>query len=170
MVGTKIDRLDVAPRPEIPEVDAMAVLVCEQVLGHDSILELRRQPPLARHHVIAWQVPPEIVVQGLGSAINLPASEDVKVLAVHDEDARRSIGAGLTAAPERADVDPVRTAMDSVRPRVAGLLEYLLRLDHLVNLWLGGIGFCVDDIDTRGAQPRDDQVAPLEECVAGEWR
>jgi len=40
MVGTKIDRLDVAPRPEIPEVDAMAVLVREQVLGHDSILEL----------------------------------------------------------------------------------------------------------------------------------
>ena len=43
VVGAKIDRLDVAPCPEIPEVDAMAILVGEQIFRHDPILELRRQ-------------------------------------------------------------------------------------------------------------------------------
>src|SRR5215216_6161489 len=98
MVGAEIDRLDVAPGPEIPKMDPMAILVREQVLWDDTVLELRRQPPLARHHVVARQVPPEIIVQFLGSAVDLPAAEDVKRLAVHDEDARRSIGAVLPAA------------------------------------------------------------------------
>src|SRR5260370_1837823 len=99
----------------------MAILVREEVLRHDPILELRRQRPLARHHVIAWQVPPEVIVQGLGTTIDLPASEDIECLAVHDEDSRRPIGAVLATATESADVNTFRPAMDRVRPRVTGL-------------------------------------------------
>src|SRR5713101_6125983 len=40
VIGAKIDRLDVAPSPEIPEVNPMAILVREQILRHDPILEL----------------------------------------------------------------------------------------------------------------------------------
>ena len=43
------------------------------------------------------------------------------------------------AAAERTDVDAFRTAMDSVGPRVAGLIEHLLGLDDLVNFCRGGI-------------------------------
>jgi hypothetical protein len=52
VIGAKIYRLDVAPSPEIPEVDPMAIFVREQILRHDPVLELRRQRPLARHHMI----------------------------------------------------------------------------------------------------------------------
>jgi hypothetical protein len=62
MVGAEIDRLDVSTGPKIPEMDAMAILVREQILRHDPVLELRWQPPLARHHVVARQVPPEVIV------------------------------------------------------------------------------------------------------------
>ena len=137
MVGAEIDRLDVAPGPEIPEVDPMAILVREQVLRHDPVLELRRQPPLARHHVVARQVPPEVIVQVLGSAVDLPAAQDIERLAIHDEDARRAV---LAAAAERADVYAFWAAMDRVGPGITRLLEHLLGLDDLVNRRLGGIG------------------------------
>src|ERR1700674_182333 len=42
VVGAKIDRLDVAPGPEIPEVDPMAILVREEIRGHDPVLEVPR--------------------------------------------------------------------------------------------------------------------------------
>src|SRR5262249_61719180 len=110
------------------------------------------------HALAARKAPPEIIMQVLGSATDLPAAEDVKGLTVHDEHARWAIGAILTAAAERADVDAFRTAMDRVGPRVTSLLEHLLRLDDLVDFCLGGIGFRIHDINTRGAEPRDDQV------------
>src|SRR5205085_2368549 len=101
---------------------------------------------------------------------DLPAAEDVKRLAVHDEHARWPIGAILTAAAERADVDAFGTAMDSVGPRIAGLLEDLVGLDDLVNFCLGWIGLRIHDINARGAEAGDDQVAPLQERMARERR
>ena len=142
-------------------MDPMAILVREQVLRHDPVFELWWQPPFTCHHVVARQVPPEIVVQVLGSAINLPAAKDVKRLAVHNEHARWPIGAILTAAAESADVDAFRTTMNGVGPRVAGLLEHLVGLDDLVDFCRGGIGLRIHDINARGAEPGNDQVAPL---------
>ena len=60
--------------------------------------------------------------------------------------------------------------MDRMRPRVASPFEHLLRFNDLVNLRFGRIWFRIDDVEARGPDPGDDQVAPLEECVAGEWR
>src|SRR6202158_1504678 len=116
MVGAEIDRLHVSPGPEIPEMDPMAILVRQETLRHDPVLELRRQPPLARHHVVARQIPPEVIVQVLGTTIDFPASEDIEGLAVHDEDAGRSIGAILAAATESTDVNAFRPAVDRVGP------------------------------------------------------
>src|SRR5262245_37005059 len=114
VVGAKIEGLDIAPGSKIPEMEPMARLVREQILRDDPVLELRRQPPFTCYHVVARQVPPKIVVQVLGSAINLPAAKYVKRLAVHNEHARWPIGAIFTAATKRADVDAFRTAMDGV--------------------------------------------------------
>ena len=60
--------------------------------------------------------------------------------------------------------------MDRMGPRVARLLEHLFGLDDLVNGCLGGIGLHIHNIQARGAEPGDDQVAPLEERVAGQRR
>src|SRR5450631_1822052 len=170
MVGAEIDRLDISSSTEIPEVDPMAILVREQILRHDPILKLRWQCPLARHHVVARQVPPEVIVQFLGTTIDLPASEDIEGLAIHDEDTGRSIGTVLAAATERADVNAFRPAMDRVGPRVTGLFEDLLRLDNFVNLRTCRIRFGVHDIDSRGPDTGDDEVAPLDERMPRERR
>jgi hypothetical protein len=63
VIGAKIDRLDIAPRPQIPKMNPMAILVGEQIFRDNSILELRWQPPLTCHHVVARQVPPEIIAR-----------------------------------------------------------------------------------------------------------
>src|SRR5262249_61543058 len=119
---------------------------------------------------VAGKIRPEIVLQDLGPAIDPPAAEDVKRLAIHDELARWRIVAVLAAPAERADVDAFRTAMDRVGSRVTGLLEHLFGLDDLVDFCLRGIGLRIHDINSRGAKPGDDQVAPLEEGMAGERR
>src|SRR5258705_7088696 len=161
MVGTEIDRLNVTPGPEIPEVDPMAVLVREKILRHDPVLELRRQPPLARHHVVARQIPPEVIVQGLGTTIDLPPPEDIECLAVHDEHAGRSIGTILAATTESADVNAFRPAVNCMGPRISGLFKDLLGFDNFVNLRFGGIRFRIHDINSRGTDPGDYEVAPL---------
>ena len=135
VVGAQVDGLHVAARAQIPEMEPVAVFVGEQVLGHDAVLELRRQPPFAGHHVVARQVPPEIVVLLLRPAVDLPAADHVEGFAVHDEDARRPVGAVRAAAAQGGDVDALRPAMDGVRARIAGLPEHLLRLDDLVDRW-----------------------------------
>src|SRR5215204_1732609 len=148
----------------------MAILVREQVLWDDPVLELRRQPPLARHHVVAGQVPPEVIVQLLGSTVDLPAAEDLERLTVHDEDAWRPVCAVLAAATKRTDVDAFRPAVDRVGPRVAGFFEQLLRLDDLVDRRLSRIWLRIHHIDARGADAWDDQITPLEKRVTGERR
>jgi len=151
-------------------MDPVAVFVREEILRHDPVLELRRQSPLARYHVVARQVPPEIMVQFLRTSIDLPSSEDIERLAIHDEDAGRSLGTILAAAAEGADIDAFRPAVDNVGPRVTGLLEYLLRLDDPVNLRLGGIRFGINDVNPGGPDTGDDEVAALEERVRRERR
>src|SRR3954447_5606952 len=93
MIGTEIDGLHVAAAAQVPKVDLMAVAVAEQVFRDDAVFELRRQSPLACHHVVARQVPPEIIVKLLRPPIDLPAPEDLEGFAVHDEYAGRAVGA-----------------------------------------------------------------------------
>ncbi len=39
-----------------------------------------------------------------------------------------------------------------------------------MDLRLRGMGLRIDYVDARGADARDDQIAPLQESVTGEWR
>src|SRR6185437_9965688 len=101
------------------------------------------------HHVVARQVPPEVIMQFLRTTIDLPPPEHVECFAVHDEDAGRSIGTILAAATKGADVDALRSAVNSVGPRVAGLFKDLLRFYYFVNPRLGRIRFRIHDVDSR---------------------
>ena len=144
MVLAKVDRLDVLALAQVPEMNAMAILVGKQILGNDAVLELWRQRPFARDHVVTRQVPPEIVVLILRTTVDLVTADDVERLAIHEENSRRAVGAVLAAAAERRHVDAFRPAVDRVRARITGLCEHLFRLDDLVNLRLGRVRFGVD--------------------------
>ena len=109
-------------------------------------------------------------MQGLGTTIDLPASEDVESLAVHDEHTGRSISPILAAATQSADVNAFRAAVNCVGSRVAGLSKDLLRFNNFVNLCLGGIRFGINDINAGGPDPGDDEVAPFQESVPSQRR
>jgi hypothetical protein len=109
-------------------------------------------------------------MQRLRTAVDLPPAQHLEGQAIHDEDAGRPIGTVLAAAAERADIDAVRPAVNGVRPRVAGLFEDFLGLDDLVNPGLRRIRLGIDDVNPRGPDAGDDEIAPLEEGVPGERR
>src|SRR5450755_1217903 len=98
-------------------MNTVPIPIGQQVFGDDAVLELRRQAPLAGNHIVARQVPPEVVVQLLRPALDLPPAEDLEILAVQQEDSGRAQGAVGAAAAERADVDTLRSAVNRVRAR-----------------------------------------------------
>ena len=165
VIGAEIDRLNVAARSQVPEVNAVAVLVREQVFGNDAVLELRRKTPLAAHHIISRQVPPKVIVQGLRAAVDLPAAEDFECLAIDDEDARGAIGAVGPGAAERAHINAIRAAVDRVRPGIARLVKHFFGLNDFVDFCFGRMRLRIDDVETRRPESGDDQIAPLDKCV-----
>lgn len=102
VIGVKINRLHIAARPQIPKMDLMPIFVGQQIFRNDAVLKLRWQGPFTRHHVVAGQVPPEIIVKLLRSPIDFPTAENIESLTIHNEDARRSIGAVASNAAQSA--------------------------------------------------------------------
>jgi hypothetical protein len=167
MIGAEVNGLHVPAFAQVPEMQPVSIFVRQQVSGHNAVLELGRQAPFARNHVVARQVPPEVVLLVLQTAVQFVTADHLERFAVHDEDAGRAVCAVGSSAPKRRNIDACRAAMDGVRPRIAGLGEDFLRLDDLVNLRLGRIGLGVDDVDARGTDPRNDQVTALQKSMAG---
>src|SRR5690606_16265671 len=97
--------------------------------------------PLARHHHVPPEVPPEIVGEALRSAVDLPAAERLEGLVVEHENPARRVAVGVA---DRAHVDPVGPAVDGVRPRVAGLLRQVLGLDRLHDAEPPHLGLRID--------------------------
>jgi hypothetical protein len=102
--------------------------------------------------------------EALRAALNLPAAEHVEALGVDEEDAAGRIALGVA---ERGDIDAVGSAMDRVRAAVAGRLDHLRGLDHPHDVGAFRVGLGVDDVDARGAQARDHEIAPLDMGVRG---
>jgi hypothetical protein len=63
---------------------------------------------------------------------------------VHDENAAGPVAVG---GSEGADVDAVGATVEGVGAAVARALVQLVWLYHLDDLWPGGVGFGVDDVD-----------------------
>ena len=169
VVFAQIEGLHHLAPAQVPEVDRMAIFVGHQILGHDAVFILRRQAPFRADHVIARQVPPEIIVLVLRATVHFIAADDVERLAIHDEDARGAVGAVLAAAAQCADINAFGAAVDGVRTGIAGLGEQFLGFDDLVDLGVPRI-LDVDHIDARAADAGDDQVAAFQKGVPGQGR
>src|SRR5690606_29195739 len=116
------------------------------------------QTPFAGDERIVAEVPPGVIGELLRPAVDLPSSEDLEGVMIHQEDAAWCSTLGIG---ERRDIDALRAAMDGVGARVAGTLGDLAWLDHLHDLRVSGIGLGIEDVDARGAQPRHDEIAAL---------
>src|SRR5208282_5837965 len=108
------------------------------------------------------KMPPHVVGELLRSAVYFPSAANVETLVIHEEDP-----AGRLALPvgECRHVDSLRSAVDRVRARIAGLLGDFIRLEDTDDLRIARIGLDVEDVDARGAQAGYHQIAPLRVCV-----
>ena len=124
VLGAEVDRLQVPALGEVPEVELVAVLLAEQQFGHEPVLDHRRRAPLAGHQDVLVEVPPGVVGQVLRPAVGLPGAEDVEGAVVEQRDAARPVVP--VGSAQAGEEDAVRTAVQGVRPGVAGPLRQLL--------------------------------------------
>src|SRR5215471_8700179 len=101
---------------QIPNMKVMTVTTLEQNFRIHSRLNHARRTPLAGDHGVVTQMPEEVVVKILGTALDLPLAEDIKTLRIEDEDTARAFAIGRS---QGADEDAVRTAMDRMRAAIS---------------------------------------------------
>src|SRR5215210_3738088 len=137
----------------------MAVFARHESLGVEAAFDHIGRSPLAGDHGVVAEVPPEVVGQVLRSPVDLPGSQGVEALVVHDEDAPRAAAIG---SAQRTHVEALRTAVDGVGTAVARAVVQLLWLYHLDDARPSRVGLGVDDVDARRADAGYDQVPPLD--------
>src|SRR5215472_13620846 len=99
------------PFDQVPDVEFVAVAAAQQYFGIHSVLHHARRSPFAGDDGVESQVPPEIICKFLRATIQLPLSEHIEALVIHYEN---SAGAPAVRSAQRADKDPVGTAMNRV--------------------------------------------------------
>src|ERR1700751_3141605 len=145
-------------------MQASAVFAPEQNFGNEAVLERVGGAPFAGDHRVVAEGPPRVITKLLRSAGGLPAAEGLESLVIHDEAAA---GRLAVLVSEGRDIDAAGSAVDGMRAGIAGLVRKLRRLDDLDDFRRPRIGFGVENVDARGAQTRDHEVASLH---MGVWR
>jgi hypothetical protein len=92
---TQVQGLKMPATAQIPHVQPVAVAASHKYLGIQSPLDHVGCAPLAGDHGVVAQVPPEVVSEVLRTALDLPASQRLEGIVVHDEDAARSLVVAL---------------------------------------------------------------------------
>src|ERR1700722_2620025 len=113
------------PIAQVPDMNRVSVLVAEQQFGHDAVLDHVRRSPFAGDGNVPAEMPPEVVREPLRPAIDFPSPEHVEALVIEQENSARSVALVIA---ERADVNRVRPAMNSMRPAVPRARRNLLGL------------------------------------------
>src|ERR1700730_7001345 len=107
----EVNRLSMLSPAEIPNVHLVAVAAREQGFGIEPVLNFVWSSPFAGDQRVMSEMPPEIVSQFLGSAIEFPSAQNVEVEVIENENS------AWTAAVWRAkgaDVNALRTTMNRV--------------------------------------------------------
>jgi hypothetical protein len=109
----EIDLLHVLALVQVPEMQPAAVFRAEQHLGHQTVLEGVGRAPLAGDHGVVAEMPPEIIGEFLGPAVQLPLAEHVEAVVIEQEDAAGPVALGIG---EGVDIDSLRPAVSRVQP------------------------------------------------------
>src|SRR5215208_3977541 len=148
MLLAEIERLRVAALAQVPKMETVPVLPVEQQFRLHSALDHARRAPFAADQGVVAEVPPEVVVQILLAAVDLPATEHVEGVVIEHEDPAGTLAVGRA---KRTDIDAVWSAVDRVPVGVPRLRGHLLWFDRLDDLRPRRVGLGVDDVDARRA-------------------
>jgi hypothetical protein len=155
----QVDALGELALGHAPEVQVVAELAAQQVLGVQAVLNHGRRGPLRGDDRVMVEVPPAVVAEELVAAIQLPRADDVERVVVQQRHAARAVVA--VGVAQREHEDAAGPAVDGVGTGVAGLAGQLLGLDRADHPRVARVGLGVQHVRPRRADARDDQVAPL---------
>src|SRR4051812_19228888 len=96
---------------QIPKIEVVPVLAIEEQVRLDTVLDHVRGAPLAADQGVVAEVPPEVVVQVLVAAVDLPAALHLEGVMIEHEDTAGTVAVG---SAEGTDVNPIRAAVDGV--------------------------------------------------------
>src|ERR1700694_2780657 len=146
MFRAEVKRLQMPAPAEIPQMQVVAVFALHQQVEVGAALDHVRRAPFAGDRDVVAEMPPEIVAEELGTAVDLPAAEHVKAFMVEQE---TSAGSATLGVAERAHVDGIGSAVNRMWPAVSRARRDLLRFDHLDQLRTARIGLGIDDVQAR---------------------
>src|SRR5436190_12987539 len=162
LLFAQIERLEMASSAQVPNVHLMAVFAAEKQLRLQSTFDHVRRAPLAAQQRVETQMPPEIVMKKLRSAVHFPLAQNLERFTIEHENAARAVAIGRA---ERAHVNAFRTTVNRMWTRIISACENFFRLEHFNDLWFSRIGFCIDDVNARRAQAGHNQVTALDVWV-----
>ena len=136
----------------------MTVILPNYVLKSSPAFEHLRSSPLAGHHGVNADVPPEIVGQFLRPSVQFPGPDGLEGIVVQQHDAARTIA---FRGAQGADVNRVRPAVNGMGATVAGPV-HLFGLNGLDDPRPLRVGLRVDDVDTAVGQAGNHQVTALQ--------
>ena len=137
-------------------MEPAAVAACGDVVEVEALLVGVRLAELRRDEHVLARLVPEVVVERRCVAAVLPAALDLERLRVEHREAAGAVPLGV--AEHRDDDVVAGHAVHGVRPRVPGLGDELLGLDHLLDPRPARFVGDVDDVDPRRSEAGDDQV------------
>ena len=82
MFLAQVDHLLVLPFTQIPDVQPVAISAGKEMVGLQTGLDLIRCAPLACDQGVMAQMPSEIISQFLGTAVNFPTFQNIKLIMV----------------------------------------------------------------------------------------
>ena len=163
MLGAQVDLLAVGAAAHIPEMQDVAVFLGDDVLQAGAVLKHFGGAPFAGDHGVNADVPPEIVGQFLGAAVQFPGADGFKGVVVQQHNAAGPVALG---GAQGTDIDGVRPAVDGMGAGVAGAL-HLFGLNGFDDAGPRGVGLGVQDVDAAAGEGRHHQVAPFQMGMRG---
>jgi hypothetical protein len=97
----QVDALGEGALGHAPEVQVVAELAAEQVLGVEARLEHRRSAPLGGDHGVVVEVPPAVVAEELVAPVVFPGADHVEAVVVEQGDPARPV---VAVGPPSADM------------------------------------------------------------------
>src|SRR6516164_6813398 len=148
MFFTEINRLLVLPLSKVPNVQLVTVAAGKQMFRINPVLYPVWDTPFTSDQCVVPEMPPEIVSQFLRSTIHFPTPQHVEIIVIQKEN---SAWAAAIPGSQGTDVNPFRTAMYGVRPRVTGASEHLFGLNDLSDLELCRIRLGIHNMNAARA-------------------
>src|SRR5438270_8365631 len=147
-------------------MEAMTITTFEKDFRVHSRFNHAGRAPFAGDHGVIAQMPEEIIVEILRTALDLPLAQNVKTFRIEDKNPARSFSSSRSEGTYK---NAVRATVDGVRTAVTGARRQYFRFNDLDDLRVARIRLGVNDVDSRRANAGDDQVTPLGMRMRREW-